>query len=88
MFCIRLASHPLQIDEYTSDKWASEKMRDTYHYDKPSRILESALIELDQKNQEENSKKGYLNSFKIAIREYHPLISQRVSNVAFRVDKK
>lgn len=64
-------------------------MRDTYNIEKPSQVLAEALFELENYSQKsEKPKKGFLYCLKNSIREYHPLISQRVANVAYRVDKK
>jgi len=92
IFRVRLASNPLQTDEYVSDKFASEKLRDTFHIEKPSKILESTLDELskfqDKLDKSKNMKKTFFSDIKSALREYHPPVGLRVGNIIIRVDKK
>lgn len=92
IFCVRLASNPLQTDEYVSDKFASEKLRDTFHIEKPSEIIESTLDELskfqEKFDQSKNMKDTFVSDIKNALREYHPPVGLRVGNIIIRVDKK
>jgi Zn-dependent protease with chaperone function len=92
IFHIRLATYPLQINEYESDQWACEKIRDVCGKEKPSRILSFALIEINGKNKQQNektekSKRGYLNSLKVSCQEYHPSNKDRITNIENNVDK-
>jgi len=70
-FCVRLASNPLQTDEYVSDIFASEKLRDTFHIEKPSEILESTLDELskfqEKLDQSKNMKETFFSDIKNAL---------------------
>jgi Zn-dependent protease with chaperone function len=93
LFCIStsIAMKSLVLDEFISDIYAAEKIRDVYFIEKPSIILKNAFVEFgeysDNFNEIEDSSSKIMKifqAFKKFVQEYHPSETQRLENIKYK----
>ncbi len=81
---IRIQTEPFFWDEYGSDEYAAEILRDKFGIKKPSKIVKNTLEKLPHMF---DRSKLYARLI-IAFIEYHPSDIQRVHNIAILVDEE
>jgi len=81
---IRILTEPFFWDEYGSDEFAAEILRDKFGIKKPSRVVKETLEKLPHMFDRE---KLYARLI-IAFIEYHPSDTQRVHNIAILFDEE
>jgi len=90
-FAFLIFKNFLKNDEYVSDIFAIEKLRDSYHREDPVTIIENGFIELQRHFT--NCNKGdhpfdTIENFIFGFTEYHPTHTQRIKNIKNNVDLK
>jgi Zn-dependent protease with chaperone function len=94
IFCTRLSSKPLEMDEFTSDEFAAEILKNEYNINKPSEILKSVLDKIQNFQKESDTSKrkdspSFYKLIKISFTEdCYPLDQQRVANIIFLFDER
>jgi len=91
IFCIRLSSKPLEMDEFASDEYAAEIMKQKMKILKPSAIISNALRRLHELNVtsdgSKNQQGNFLHLLKVSLFEdYYPTDQQRIANIQYQFD--
>jgi len=81
---IRILTEPFKGDEYGSDEFASEILREHYDIKKPSEILKNVLNSIPSSF----DRSKILPRLCLAFIEYHPSVEQRVRNIVELIDEK
>jgi len=85
---IRIFQKPLEFDEFDSDFYAANALKNNFNINKPSKIVANVMESLTRIHKTEIDNDGLLKRIIIIFYGYHPPIDERIEKIEKNVDFK